>query len=1438
MNKNKGIEEVTYNKDKDGYVSVTQTRVVKQAPQQQSSSTEFDSFLIKAKSGDQEATLYLLNYFSNRADHLNALAFYKMYNKVTPNFLERYYLTFTKVPLTKVSFNYLIDLTLKGHEKAVVHMAQIIEQDNLNLLTLSEKKNLFLKLYKTGIIYFSEQLGDILFIEKKYSEALVLYEKMLNINCLKNYHNIADIYYLYSAKKDYVKAFKYYSLCNSVNAYYRLATMYEKGLGIKKDMEKAYGLYMTCVENGMNEAKLKLLPALCDEDGEYYNPGLAFRIAKAAASFDMEANFYLGICYLKSMGTDCNERLAFNAFLRAAVTNKELHVRYLADCYYYGIGIDQNYVKAIESYIKLTKTDEVNEKLYDCYTSIDDQRGLFKFLQITLNNKSTNVEQLLKLAHFYLDGNVITRNEEMACKYLQIAANNDSEEALYLLACLYYQSSDKAKQLECIDWYEMLANNNHEEAIEFLFNYYKDKNEDKAYKYAKLLEDKNIEEVLIFLAKNSLNGDSINMEDAFKYNKFLADKGETDLYNLIGDFYYQGLVVDKNDEEAFSYYMLAANCNEVEAYFSLGYCYENGLFVDRDYKTAHKYYSDAEKKGSLKAKLALANLNDNAIDTDVDYKVSFEIYTQLANIDTYSVYKLGYCYENGLGCKKNIKKAISYYNQAFEQGELFVAITLASLYEEGKVVKKDLRAAFDNYMKVSSFNSVAQYKLAYFYQNALSMKKKDMDQAIKYYQMASENGCPNSKLILGNLHINGEYVEKDFTKAIEYFEESISCGNNDGYYQLANCYYKGLGCEQNYDKAYQLYLKSASNYDIWGYFGLANCYYEGNGIVQDYKEAFNLYKKVADEEISIAYVKLGICYETGNGVTQNHEEAIRYYNLALSDTPEAKFRLGKYYIEGTHIKKNVKLGSKLLDESAKSNIDAMFKLAEYYRSNGSNSSLVKACNLYKRAYENGSNEGAKEYALCLYFGRGIAKNEAAAAEIFSEERFDNDAEIRYYLGCYIKNNSNDISDVEQAIECLEFSASNLYEKAMYDLADMYYVGDFAPKDLKKSFLYNKLLEKNEDRIVLLRLAEFYNSGLYCERDVEKAIELYSKLVDKNDQESINALGEIYYNLGKYDKAISLFEKISNNNHHASFNLALCYLYGNGVTANTKFALKKIESLAKNNYPKALNFIGELYLNGEIYKQNITKAMKYFNNADELGDEKALLNLAQCYLSGVGVEENHKEAFNVYVKGTAKGNPSAMNKLGEMYENGDVIFQDLDKAFSYYTKAVELGNKPAITNLAKMYLNGVATKKDLDKAINYFKIADANGCLEASAQLAKCYYLGVGVVKDLGKTYELIQKTEQFSSSKNILGEFYENGFIVDENKHKAFKYYSDASYDDVDAQFNLAKCYELGVKSTNKKDIEPDFNLAKQYYTKAALSGHEQAKQSLAKIKVQPYNEM
>ena len=182
-------------------------------------------------------------------------------------------------------------------------------------------------------------------------------------------------------------------------------------------------------------------------------------------------------------------------------------------------------------------------------------------------------------------------------------------------------------------------------------------------------------------------------------------------------------------------------------YLKIGMQYED----DGNYEEAVKCYEEAIKENNHFAYFFLALMYRDGRGVEQDDCKYFE-YLSLAieNGNKNGFGHLAKCYELGIGCEVDYKKALIWYEKDAENGDYISAVRVASWYaeEEDKV-------------------------------------KTDYNKAIEYYEMALENAGEDDNL---SIAYNGQGIayaglydetkdQKHFEKAIECFEASVNLGD-------------------------------------------------------------------------------------------------------------------------------------------------------------------------------------------------------------------------------------------------------------------------------------------------------------------------------------------------------------------------------------------------------------------------------------------------------------------------------------------------------------------------------------------------------------------------------------------------------------------------------------------------------------------------------------
>jgi TPR repeat protein len=119
--------------------------------------------------------------------------------------------------------------------------------------------------------------------------------------------------------------------------------------------------------------------------------------------------------------------------------------------------------------------------------------------------------------------------------------------------------------------------------------------------------------------------------------------------------------------------------------------------------------------------------------------------------------------------------------------------------------------------------------------------------------------------------------------------------------------------------------------------------------------------------------------------------------------------------------------------------------------------------------------------------------------------------------------------------------------------------------------------------------------------------------------SLNTIeGSLAYTRGDYKKALEIFQKFAEQNDDiAQYNLGQMYYYGHGVKQDYNEALKWFEKAANQNYDAAQFFIGYMYANGLGVEKDYAKAIEFYEKAMLQNNAIAHHSLGYMYANGMG-----------------------------------------------------------------------------------------------------------------------------------------------------------------------------------------------------------------------------
>ena len=229
-------------------------------------------------------------------------------------------------------------------------------------------------------------------------------------------------------------------------------------------------------------------------------------------------------------------------------------------------------------------------------------------------------------------------------------------------------------------------------------------------------------------------------------------------------------------------------------------------------------------------------------------------------------------------------------------------------------------------------NGLAQCFLGHCYDEGIGVEQ-NIEKAISWYKKAAIEGITAAQVFLGIVYGDGDGVEANEKEAFKWYK--IASDNNDSSatYFLARYYYYGIGTDKDIDRAVELYIKAAEANDSYAQNALSYLYRNGIGVQKDLQQAVYWYEKAAEQGHAEAENELGECYLWGNGVKQGYAKAVELFEQAAEkNNTDALCNLGYCYQNGYGVKRNVNKAKeyyqKAIDNGSEKAVDLMGKLVE------------------------------------------------------------------------------------------------------------------------------------------------------------------------------------------------------------------------------------------------------------------------------------------------------------------------------------------------------------------------------------------------------------------------------------------------------------------------------------------------------------------------------
>lgn len=540
-------------------------------------------------------------------------------------------------------------------------------------------------------------------------------------------------------------------------ALYQVGQLYANGVGVEKNMEKAYELFQQSAALNYMKAEYELAILYLAGNGVEKNyPKAIALLNKAAYKGNAYAQYALGMIFEYGMVDEATQQ---------QIPKDATHARAM-----YNLAASSNIIKAKYRLANLHLSGQFEKKL-NKQDHIEHHQEIAELYQTAINHGINDAK--LPMAYYSLDTND-KKKQKWAFHVAKRAHNNGDKHGTFLLALMYDRGIGVSEnQSRAIKLLQDSSENN--PIAEFMLGsyYYTGQGVWQNKQKALALLEKAARSNLPFALYNLV----VIMHNENPKSNFipLLNRAVAQHYIkakiLFADYYLVHKRDKKNLKQAMAIYQELAVAGYDEVQLKMGYLYEHGTYLRKDFQIAKKWYLRSAQQGNKTAQYLLANM--------------------------YQVGKLG---------QPDFTQAKYWYEKAAKQSFTPALVALGFIYE---TMKYDYKNAFKWYQKAAELeNPTADYDLALMYEYGKGITT-NYTKAYELYSLAKKNNYSPALYNLAIMHLHGIGIRKSPHIALKLFEQAAKLGNTNALYQMAIMYEQGIGYNKNIDKAFAYYKKAA-----------------------------------------------------------------------------------------------------------------------------------------------------------------------------------------------------------------------------------------------------------------------------------------------------------------------------------------------------------------------------------------------------------------------------------------------------------------------------------------------------------------------------------------------------------------------------------------------------------------------------------------------------
>lgn len=714
-------------------------------------------------------------------------------------------------------------------------------------------------------------------------------------------------------------------------AYYEMAKLYDRGLGVDENPAEAARLYGQTIERPSStrgHASLNLARLYLEGRGVDRNHVLAYHLLSQARKADLGRTAEVELANLLAKGSEgvqADPELARQLYVQAAAQGKDQALQALAEAHAPGGWLEE-----------------------DSARSMDYARRFAKRLEA--NAAEGDVGAMLQLASLYSTEGLLGDQRDRRIHWLQQAADTGDLDALAWAGRHMLEAGDHQQGIALL---EDGARQGHVDSMTYLGQALLTSEATvrpdpiRAERWlSEAMQAGSVDAQVIFgraLVTGQAGLDDLPrgmdlLEQAAEHNHPLA-------LAQLGSLYMDDERVASQPIIAAGYLERSHELGHPWATQQLGAAYLEGRGVSQDSERARELLHNAAEQGQTGAMRLLGEAYLKGEALPLTPSRGEALLTQAAQAgDTTAMTLLGEAYLQGPLVGKPAQ-GIRLLTQAAEQGDGYAMVILGRAYREGNGVQRDLNEANLWLTRGRQAGHASASDALIYVQRDLGAEGN-----IEALIAAAEGGHPGAMADLGRAYLDGEGVEHDQGQAeswleqayqaehagaaatlgrmyldrgdsergIEYLNTAASGGHEGARTDLGEAYFTGDHVNQDVARGFELLTAAAESGGPHAAFMLGDAYQNGKEVEQDAELAERWYQQASDAGAVYARTALGIALMRGEGaiakdVQRGHELLI---DAAEHGHSGAQASLGREYLRGGNIEKDTELGANYLYDAA------------------------------------------------------------------------------------------------------------------------------------------------------------------------------------------------------------------------------------------------------------------------------------------------------------------------------------------------------------------------------------------------------------------------------------------------------------------------------------------------------------------------------------------